>query len=390
MTRKSFVVPVMVDPHRGVPFLVLACNRDTPTWPSGSGRLTMLGGSARRDEDAAATAARETMEETMGCLLWDVHDSSSYKHWRRKGAFAARLRDNGFLFSLKKQGDVSVFVVVVPWDPGCCRRFSHCRNVLRALDKSVKQQRRSSRRLRCEDLNLSPQERAALLPNRPHVRRQRHKWILSHPSTVVDRESEPPVIVAVKKEFLEKRSLHALSLPQVFSALGSTSLMVPGLRKSLLGTHAGWLREVVSSFAEMFPHQTRGFCVSLSKSVGGDGFLHGDDALDGAADDQGGHRVPDADGGADAQRGDPRLSRPLPGDGEGGAVGGGGLVVRHHADGDGAAGVPGQDHQDGKHVGEGAGRVVERKPFPRDDMTKRGSHGSPEVLEAGQPEAGQD
>ena len=112
-------------------------------------RLSLFGG--RRchvGEDGPAIAAREWIEETLGCVGCNAHDAAALKEGRietllthqqrTKVKLATRLRNHHYLFRVRlhyqRKGLAryyDVFVVLVPWAPQAPQRFARVHEMLR-------------------------------------------------------------------------------------------------------------------------------------------------------------------------------------------------------------------------------------------------------------------
>ena len=206
--KRALLLPCMMDPKTGNLYFVISQNRQALGWPAGSNKYGIFGGNVRDFESLETTAAREFLEETLGTVLFSEDDNTTQKHHRRIHKLSHRLRTRQVL-AVYRSEDWILYLVNVPWDPGCTRRFDHSRSCLSALCSLTRGQ------------ELSNDEWRHLMPRSAAKRASRHRWLLSHAATRVTRpeRSRRPTVTEVKPWFLEKKSLMLMSAPLLFKVL---------------------------------------------------------------------------------------------------------------------------------------------------------------------------
>lgn len=237
------ILPFATDPQHDRVYFWLGKERKVLAWGAGSNRWSDFGGGrARGDVDPAATAAREFVQETAGCMRYFDADGSGLR--TRCDDIAASLRAGEYLIKLETalgdaaateatgagEGPIRLFVtyvVQVPWDPRAIMRFAHCRALLSGLHKQLIR------------VPLEHAEEEALRPADPALRASRERWLLYHPAvrqrtrTVLrallygvdgvdgadEGEERVPVVDSVNLDYIEKECLDLWSLPQLRRAL---------------------------------------------------------------------------------------------------------------------------------------------------------------------------
>lgn len=253
------------DPTHGRIYFWLGRERKVLAWSAGSSRWSDFGGGrARGDADAAATAAREFVQETAGCVRYFASDAPTLRTtWED---IAASLRRGEYVLKLETAlSDAAplrlfvTFVVQVPWDPRAIMRFAHCRALLSGLHKRL---------LR---LPLEAHESDALEPPDATQRAARERWVLYHPA--VRKRTRPvpramlgggsssgmervPVVDSVNTDYLEKDVLELWSVPQLRRGLQYDGILSnrDGSVESLRPCFITVLSEVFDELATLAPY----------------------------------------------------------------------------------------------------------------------------------------
>jgi len=251
----AFLLPVMVDPRTGLPFLLLSQNKLSFGWPAGSCRLSFFGGKCKSGESPEQAAGREAIEESIGAVAFRCDDSTRDKHWKRCQRVARSLLTREFVGKYDF-GSRVVFVVNVPWDPGCVRRFRNNYSLLSAVSKCCKQQGQSRDSMRDNEFRLSRSERMSLFPSNRESRSARHRWLMSSSALSYRRDDcGTPKIRGVRPQYLEKQRLILLSVAQIQAACdsGDRHVTADGDLYHLLGECSRELRFILGDLHYRFP-----------------------------------------------------------------------------------------------------------------------------------------
>lgn len=121
--HSASILPIMLEPHLGTIYFLLAKERYHPSWLKGSNLWTDFGG-GYQEEDACPedTAAREFLEETLGQVKFFESDELPRSTHQD---IAVSLQEERFLLQFH-HGSRITFVVQIPWDPAAPKRFLTC------------------------------------------------------------------------------------------------------------------------------------------------------------------------------------------------------------------------------------------------------------------------
>lgn len=251
----AFLLPVMVDPRTGLPFLLLSQNKLSFGWPAGSCRLSFFGGKRRLGESPEQAAGREAIEESVGAVAFRREDTTREKHWKRCELLTESLLSGEYVGKYDF-GSRVVFVVNVPWDPGCVRRFRNNHSLLTAVSKCCRQQGQRRDTMRDNDFRLSRGERMGLFPTSRENRSARHRWLVSSSALSFRRDKHGnPVIRGVRPQYLEKQRLVLLSVAQIQEACdsGDRHVTADGDLYHLLDECSRELRFILGDLHYRFP-----------------------------------------------------------------------------------------------------------------------------------------
>lgn len=263
------ILAFAMDPQHDRAYFWLGKERKVLAWGAGSNRWSDFGGGRiRSDVDPAATAAREFVQETAGCVRYFDADSAGLR--TRSDDIAASLRKGEYVIKLETtvgkstDGNIRLFVTYVvqlPWDPRAIMRFQHCRALLSGLHKQL---------LR---VPLDATEKEALTPADSLLRASRARWLLYHPAVrhrvrpvarsllygsgagddaVTERA---PVVESVNLDYMEKECLDLWSVPQLRRALHYDGILSnrDGSVESLRPSFVTVLTEAFDELAARFP-----------------------------------------------------------------------------------------------------------------------------------------
>jgi len=300
------ILAFMVDDQHKLVFFLLGKQCKSLRWAEGSHALTDFGGGvAPSDRDPEETAAREFVEETLGVVQFFENDDATKLPRRRWDDIAESLRKGQYLRKVQsayKESGTDVrkvyvtFVVPIPWEPHCTRRFRHCRTLLTATQSLLDHHP-------CPQTDLlTKTERDAMFPLNRFKKAQRHRWVLAHPSVVVRASEErslapsaeadlapswrctatppatssraprvfddaprwgragsskpKPVVEGVRSEFLEKVALQLWSVPKLMQALRHDGRMVThdNQIETLKSCFMPMLHKVLKDLTRSLPH----------------------------------------------------------------------------------------------------------------------------------------
>lgn len=140
------ILPFSIDPIFGKAYFLLGKEKTYYQWPKGSNKWSDFGGGVKvSDSCPEETAAREFLEESLGCVFLENEDEldtilTKEIFEKRKEFIKQRLLDNQYILKLEKiwsgfdyQKKVYIiFVIQIPWDPECMYRFDDCSFFLNA------------------------------------------------------------------------------------------------------------------------------------------------------------------------------------------------------------------------------------------------------------------
>lgn len=201
-------------PRTGIVFFLLGRERAMPVW-HGSNLWSHFGGTRHKSETPEECAAREFVEETMGCVRFFGATDPLPLDPRADVERIARALAQGhyaykYVHTQHGAPRYVVFVVHVPWDPDCVLRFRRIRSVLLTPNSSYT----------C----LSPAGQSELLAHPAvYCETVRLAAALDAPTTRW---------IGVRNSFLEKRCIGLWSVEQVRAMVrgGSSTLRPPDVR----------------------------------------------------------------------------------------------------------------------------------------------------------------
>lgn len=117
------ILPLMLEPHLGTIYFLLAKERYHPSWLKGSNLWTDFGGGYQEgDASPEDIASREFLEETLGQVKYFESDELPRSTHQD---IALSLQEERFLLQFQ-HGSRITFVVQIPWDPAAPKRFLTC------------------------------------------------------------------------------------------------------------------------------------------------------------------------------------------------------------------------------------------------------------------------